>query len=285
MRPEFASTGPLLIAVCVVMACGCATSKNVELLESRLTAEQDKLLSIERELVDARREIRSLQDTLVATRKKAAAAGEPIQVGPRPVSLVFSTLLTGGIDEDGHPGDEAVRAIIQPVSADGGTIPAEGQLSIELLDVSAPADRRTRGSWTFAGQQLRDLWSSGLFSTGYQLELSPDDGALPDGALLIARFTTPEGEQLEAVHTVKLSPDEQLAFRNENQIVPVSAERTELSDADLSRDLPGTLPIRRPPSDAAERGTTNPFAEVMNSSDQPIRTSDAWTDQTIPVLR
>lgn len=290
MRPR---SGFAALTVCTLLACcqsGCATGRNVEILESRLTAHQDKLLATERQLVEAKREIQSLQDSLVSAREEAAARGKMVGAGPRPVSLAFSSLLTGGVDEDGHPGDEAVRVILQPISDEGGTIRAEGQLDLELLDVSAPAERRTKGHWSYSGQDLRDLWAAGLFSTGYTLHLTPEDGVLPEAALLIAKFTTPEGEQLEAVHTVKLDPDDMLAMDRgrspvqKSAIQPVSAEQESLSDEELSRDLPDEFPIREAPK-AGETDSKQSSQRFGIRGNNPVRTSDAWTEDAIPTLR
>ena len=176
MRRSYGQFTLACTALCAALIAGCASGRNVEILESRLTAQQDKLLEAERELAEARREIQSLQDTLVATRKDAARKGRSLAIGPQPAKLAFHSLLTGGIDEDGQPGDEAIRAIIQPVSEDGGVIRSEGRLDVELLDVTAPSDRRVKGHWSYAGQDLRELWASGLFSTGFNLKIEPQTG-------------------------------------------------------------------------------------------------------------
>ena len=121
---------------------------------------------------------------------------------------------------------------------------------------------------------------------------------LPDTALLIARFTTPEGEQLEAVQAVKLNPDESLALGETPPILqisgtdesrPVSTGQESMTDEELSRDLPDEFPTRAPADTTRgntrgrSRDLTNPFAEIMKK--QPTETSDVWTDQTIPTLR
>lgn len=278
----------LFVVSATLLGVGCASSKNMEALESRLRVSEDRAIEAERALSEAQREIATLRDEVVLVREQAAGQGRVVSQGPRPTELAFVSLMTGGVDEDGSPGDEAVRAIVQPIADETGPIRAEGELVVELLDISAPADDRVCGSWRFEGQELRDLWSAGLFSTGYELTLAPQNRPLPDGALLLARFTTPEGDQLEATHTLKLRPDLSVAGGPRGPVRQVSAseanfgQHSERNIASMDEQLPDTLPVREPPRRAPVGPAGNPFAEFLQ---KPTRTSDSWTDTSIPVLR
>lgn len=277
------STQQLCIAATATIGCllhGCASGRNVEILETRLRTSQDRVYELEQTLAKSRTKAQTLQDDIVALREEAADNGQTIHYGPKPTGLAFSTLLTGGVNDDGQPGDEAVRAIIHPVSEDGTPIASDGRLEVELLDVSAPSDRRVRGSWSFTGKRLRDRWKSGLFSTGYELELAPETGDLPEGALLIARFITPDGQQHEATHTVKLNPAGEFPSAT---VKNVSASSDDLTKKELTANYPVTIPRRDSLGyERPEERADDPFGEFQK---RPIQTSDAWTDVSIPTMR
>ena len=285
----------LCAAAWLAAVCGCATGGRTAALESQLRRQEDRLIATERQLEEARQEAEAAR---LQVAKLQAAPDTPAAAVERPEKLAFASLLTGGVDEDGTPGDEAVRAVIQPLRKDGTSIPAPGRLEVELLDVAAAPQDRVRGKWAFTGEDLRGQWDAGLFASGYTMELVPEDGVLPEDALLIARFVAPDGSQVEATRTLRLNTAEDLTVFagdagpiKDGALLPVSATERPLSDADLTADFPDELPVREPPAEEPEPGdpSANPFADFMQSGEhaarRPVRTSDNWTSATIPVLR
>ena len=272
-----------IAAAALLCASGCALGGATERLEARLRVQEDKLLqasarleAAEREAADARRTIAAMQ----------AESKLPPPTGETPTQLAFASLLTGGVDEDGRPGDEAVRAVIQPLTDEGSPVRAAGTLEVELLDVAAAPEHRVRGRWSFEGEALREQWDAGLFASGYTLELAPDEGPLPDDALLIARFRTPDGRQVEATRSVTLRPDAAAVAAATDfgpsatqDVRPVSAVEEPMPESLINADFPGELPMREPPAEEAG----NPFADFETL--KPVRTSDVWTDATLPVVQ
>ncbi len=75
-----------------------------------------------------------------------------------PVRLEIASL-SGGADFDGQPGDDGIILYLRPIDADGDTVKAPGQISIQLLDNSALSTPRVIGVYTFdEPEQLRNLW-------------------------------------------------------------------------------------------------------------------------------
>ena len=280
-RPKARAASLMLAALCV-LTCGCVGGPDVEVLESRLRMQEDRLRETADALASAQAEATDARETIAALQSEVC---QPLPGGQAPVKLAFASLLTGGIDEDGRPGDEAVRAVIQPLNENGGPVEAVGRLEVELLDVAASPDDRVRGRWSFDGEELHKQWDDGLFASGYTLELTPEDGPLPDDALLIARFQTPDGRQVEATRTVRLRPagtDAVADFKDTavDAVRQVSAAVESMPSEILNADFADVLPVREPPKGDAK---PNPFAEFEPL--RSIKTSDVWTDETLPTMR
>ena len=296
MTREFAAlTAALLIGggfVCC--AAGCSSGRRTDALEARLRVQEDRLLETTDALENARTEAANARRTVA---RLQAESQRPAAPADAPAKLAFASLLTGGIDEDGVPGDEAIRAVIQPLTEDGVAVRSPGRLEVELLDVAAAPEDRVRGRWTLEGEELHEQWDDGLFASGYTLELSPESDDLPRDSLLIARFQTPDGRQVESTRTVRLrpagesamaafdaAPDSVAAVKTAaadaaDQVQAVSATARQLSDAVINADMPPEWPMRQPPADEE----TNPFVDF--EARRPVVTSDVWTDATIPTLR
>lgn len=120
-----------------------------------------------------------LRRDLDACRKELAARETRIRtllaLGDRRLQQLFTVAgirlgrYTGGLDIDGEPGDEGVRVILRPVDATGSALKAAGDVTIELFDLAAEADRRI-GRYRFGVETIGEHWSEALGSYHYSFD-------------------------------------------------------------------------------------------------------------------
>jgi hypothetical protein len=225
--------------------------------------------------------------------------------------LQFKGLLTGGRDRDGHPGDDVLVALIAPYDEHGDVVKLPGALELEALDMSRPEGERQVARRKFAPDEARSLWKSGLLAAGYQCEVPWDRPPQSEDLLLHARLMTADGRQFDATHTIRVqtaaagsSPRE---LTPPPEARPVGTKPGDSSWDDVSVPIGerdslvrpvGLESIVRPVDGSAD--LLPPLIESVgdgveakppasSSSPRPfptgLRTSDVWTDETIPVVR
>ena len=240
--------------VCLLLALtGCRATKpdtRYDLLESELRTR-------ERELVEARGEAARL-------RALAQAFGQPVGPGgpacdPQPgrfrqsgrvptVPLKDINLAsgTGGVDEDGRPGDESLSVVIAPRDDDGTVVKVPGAALIRAYEVAPSGIKTPLGQWEVSPEQLRRTWKSGLLSSGYVVPLQWDRPPAEPRLRIIARFVTADGRQFEADKEVTVQP---LAGRESPPSYPESRPANELPPP--GTDLP-PRPVEPGPGRADE---------------------------------
>jgi hypothetical protein len=197
-----------LVAMCA--GAGCASRGSTDLLEANLRQHQDRLIVYERqvstlrdELASARAETDQLRRELVALGKEGSQeASEPLS---RVAGIQFNSMMTGGRDADDAPGHDVITAVLAPHDKDGDLVKLAGELQIEVLDLTRPADKQRIGQWKYSAEEARALWHSGFLASGYQLDLPV--GAVPkDGEVILhGRLVTPDGRQFDTTYPVALA--------------------------------------------------------------------------------
>lgn len=119
--------------------------------------------------------------------------------------VTLNRLMTGGIDTDGLPGDDALRVVLEPRDQKGDVLKAPGTITIELVDLALEPSQRRIGYWTFDLQQSLAHWQGGLFGTGYDFTL-PWQRAYPEhkDLNLLARLTTPDGRAFRVTEQIEI---------------------------------------------------------------------------------
>jgi len=112
--------------------------------------------------------------------------------------------LTGGYDNDGLPGDEALQVIIEPRDAADHSIKTLGRVTITALEVNFQGVKTPIGEWSVSPEQLRPTWKQGLLSTGYVLILPWKTPPQSENIRVIARLTVQDGRVYEADKDVKV---------------------------------------------------------------------------------
>ena len=66
-----------------------------------------------------------------------------------PTKLVINKRLTGGLDRDGHNGDEGVLVVFEPRDAQDRLVNAVGDVSIVVMDPALEGAAQRRGAVGF----------------------------------------------------------------------------------------------------------------------------------------
>lgn len=203
----------VLALLLLVIAAGCKTGdlvgkdKKYDLLEAELRTR-------EREILELRGEVQQ-QRQLNLTYQRQPAWGEATHVLPGyaqhggqaaptgqaptlPLKEISLGGGTGGVDEDGKPGDESLMVVVVPKDDDGTAVKLPGQAVIAAYEISPQGLKSQIGQWNVTPDQLRRAWKSGLLSSGYFIPLQWDKLPGTDRLRIVARFTSNDGRVFEA---------------------------------------------------------------------------------------
>jgi hypothetical protein len=198
------------ILFCVLLS-GCVLRPNTAALENELRAHEDRVLSLEQKLQRANEDLVAARREAEHLREQASANGEHVLASEqadvlfRAEGLRLNTLLTGGLDEDGLPGDDVLSLVVEPFDADGQSLKLPGELSIDVTDPAADGENGLVGRWTYSADEVRQAWHSGLLVTGFKFHL-PWQSPPQHGTLVVhAKLSVADGRVFDATETVKVS--------------------------------------------------------------------------------
>ena len=168
------------------------------------------------QLADLRTERDQLHSYNDALQREIAAlrGGSPTKLSPEEASQTFTLRnivlgrQTGGLDDDGHPGDEALQVLVEPRDQDGHTLKVPGTLVIRAVEITPEGLKKPLSSWEVTGDALRRSWKNGLLTTGYYLVLPWKVCPTNEKVRVVAEFTLSDGRAFEAEKdvTVRLIP-------------------------------------------------------------------------------
>lgn len=113
---------------------------------------------------------------------------------------------TGGVDDDGLPGDESLQIVLVPKDEDGSAVKVPGRLEIEALEINTEGMKLPIGRWEISAESLRKSWRSGLLSSGYFVPLAWDKPPQFPKVRIVARFITPDGTPFETDKDIVVRP-------------------------------------------------------------------------------
>ena len=224
-RPAWVWLGLLLATA------GCLPrNSSVDLLHARLRQNEDQLAELQAafnssqsQLTTARREIDALR-TEIAESGQSNMSPEQTAAMVQVTNIDVQPWLTGGIDQDNAPGDDALVVHFMPRDADGETVKLPGDVKIRLTDPGASAGEETVGTWTFTPEQCRDGWTRGLLGGGYQFTLPWQDSPRHSRLAVHVEYQTPDGRSFTDTKLVKVHPaPESLAERMQPRIQTAGA--------------------------------------------------------------
>jgi hypothetical protein len=295
----------------VLLWMGCASRGQLELLEAEIRQHKDgltqaraKTSDLESQLVMARRETELIRSQIAS---HGGQAPLPEQTGNlvRLAGVKINTLLSGGKDRDGQPGDDLLVALISPHDEQGDLVKIAGEVEIEAYDMTRPGDDKRVGRWTFNPDQTAKAWHSGFVGSGLRFELPWQEAPANKELLVHARLKTTDGRQFDTNSPLKVVPPASAApaLLQVPQAQPVKYESEQKIDREIHpaiQQLPVDPVVRPVPFyDDVEPAAARPFPGMdKQPADEPApaqkpgrasldgtQTSDNWTDDTIPRLR
>lgn len=96
--------------------------------------------------------------------------------------------LSGGIDEDGKPGDEAVVVYVKPVDRFGDAIKAAGEIHVQLFDLANPPEQSLVGELRMPVAKAAEYWYGQFLTSHYTLKC-PWKAAFPTHDEITIRVT------------------------------------------------------------------------------------------------
>ena len=200
-----------LLPLAAIIAGGCAHRGNVDLLEARLREQEDQLRSLHAQVDRMSSELtaaRRLNESLKQMKVQIASHDASIELSEQQfqvTGLKINSLLTGGFNRDGQPGDDQVTLVFAPVDRREQAIQLPGRVECELLELAPSVEPKRIGFWSFDAAKTRAAWQKTLGSDGYRLELPwqtpPSSGTLE----LLVRFHSQHGDRFETKAPIQVS--------------------------------------------------------------------------------
>lgn len=206
-RRRLSSSFCLFTVACCLAGAGCRG--NCDLVEAELRTREMQLAGLRDELNQLHAHNQALQHEVAALR-----GGGPFKVSPEeasqtsPLRSLVLGRQTGGLDDDGQPGDEALQVLVEPRDGDGHALKAPGTLIVRAVEITPEGLKKPLCSWEVSGDALRRSWRNGLLTTGYSLVLPWKVWPSHEKVRVIAQLTLSDGRMFEAEKdvTVRLAP-------------------------------------------------------------------------------
>jgi hypothetical protein len=256
-----------LAVLCLL--CGCRTNQKSALTEAELRTREREIRELQTDLRRAETLNQAMTRELTDRRTCTAAPYPPSSAvvdGPAAMmsGMVKEVVLgrgTGGVDDDGWPGDEALAVVLVPQDVDGQAIKVPGSLVVIVFEITSDGLKVPLDRWDVAPLTLQKNWRSGLFSTGYFVTLPWKRWPASEKLRVVAQFTALAGGRvLEADRDVKIK-----LMPGGPRGVPVQGP-------------PGTTVLPPPPK------VVPPISEpdCLPGSDGPILPPGAWLRESRP---
>lgn len=183
-----------------LLLAGC---KSRELVENELRARDIQYREALEELGRTEAQNQALQHELESLRHGSKVTPEQAaqMFGIRRIVLGRTT---GGYDNDGLPGDEALQVVIEPRDVADHAVKAPGRVQITALEINIQGVKTPIGDWLIAPEQVRQSWKQGLLTTGYTLILPWKTLPQSENIRVSARLILPDGRVYETDKDVKV---------------------------------------------------------------------------------
>jgi outer membrane murein-binding lipoprotein Lpp len=193
------------LVLCALLVAGCKSNTKYDLIEAELRTR-------ERELADTRAALDRSRNLLHAYEAAQPPPVQPVGSGPHPsgpfvaVKEIALGRGTGGLDEDGAPGDEGLMVVIVPKDEDGSAVKVPGRALIAAWEVTPAGLKNPIGSWEISSDRLRRTWKGGFISTGYFVPVPWQTPPAFDHVRVGVRLVTTDGRAYEADRDVSVKP-------------------------------------------------------------------------------
>lgn len=195
----------VLAAVASAAVClpACRPNKRYDLVEAELRTR-------EKELAETRAALEQARLIARANGQPPAYPGAPVPAAPAgdtcPVREITIGRGTGGIDEDGLPGDEAFMVVIVPQDEDRSGVKVVARATVAAWEVNTAGLKNPIGTWEIPADKLRPTWRTGLFATGYFVTLPWQTFPSTERVRVAVRLVTADGRTFEADREITVRP-------------------------------------------------------------------------------
>jgi hypothetical protein len=202
-----------LLLLLTGLLTGCRSNKRYDGIEAELRSK-------DRELAETRAALERSQNLNRAydQSQRAAPSVPGMPVGASNAACGIREIVlgrgTGGVDEDGLPGDESLMVVIVPRDEDRSEVKIAGRAQIAAWEVTPQGLKNPIGSWDIPAERLRPTWRNGLMSTGYFVALPWQTYPTTYKVRVAVRFTTTDGNTFEADRDLTVRPVPQAVPRH-----------------------------------------------------------------------
>jgi outer membrane murein-binding lipoprotein Lpp len=242
----------------LALAAGCASTGQIEVLESRLRRQEDATNQLQAQLAESQNQLQASKReavdlrTQLANGKKIGQAEQVTALGTVE-GISLNKYLTGGLDRDGVPGDEMLSAVVVPADADGNLVKAPGSVMLTVLDLSKPEGQQQVGSWEYGPKDSEGLWHSGFLGSGYVVRVPWQKAPESPTLLVHARLKTIDGRQFDTSQSIRINPPTATAQAAAQPAAAPNQPAQQPAPAPAPPAPPATLnaAMNKPPVDAA----------------------------------
>jgi hypothetical protein len=175
------------------LSTACKPNKRYDLLEAELRTRERELEATRAALEQAQ----NLNRAYAQQSPLAAAPASPHAPAYLPVKEIALARGTGGVDEDGVPGDEGLMVVVVPKDEDGAAVKVPAQVLIAAWEVTPAGLKNPIGNWSLPAEKVRPTWRSGFISTGYFVAVPWQTYPSQERVRVAVRFTTLDGRAFE----------------------------------------------------------------------------------------
>lgn len=190
-----------LTSVCALALLGC---RNTEPLENELRAKDFQMREMLDELSKSEDRTEALNRELIHLRQTGPKVAGDEAARLYGLKRIVLGRMTGGYDNDGLPGDEALQVVFEPRDADDRPTKITGLLQITALEINYRGQKLPLCTWDIPPDKLATSWRNGLLSTGYHVILPWKKLPTTEQLRIEARFSLAEGMVYEADRDVKV---------------------------------------------------------------------------------
>lgn len=203
----------LLPVACLLLA-GCRGLRGIGKPDDRYELLTAELRTRERELIEARAELEHLR-LLAQTYQRQTphmpacptpAFGATGGVPTLPVREITLGSGTGGVDDDGQPGDESLTVVVVPRDDDGTAVKVPARVTVTAFEVTPQGLKFPIGRWEVPPDQVRRTWRTGILGSGYFVPLQWDKLPATGRVRVVAQVQTLDGQAFEADKDVTVRP-------------------------------------------------------------------------------
>lgn len=121
--------------------------------------------------------------------------------------ITLNRKLTGGHNVDGHPGDDGVMVVVEPLNAAGDLVEVPGEISIVVLDPAVEGEAARVARWDFNAQEAAGHLKRTPMGDGLHFDLRwPHSPPVHRVLNLYVRYTTADGRRLQVEKQIEVDP-------------------------------------------------------------------------------